>query len=146
MKNVQRDYRERNLRGYKELHKNCVVDKRKVENMTVTDCMVMYLDVMKHFQYKTTISRCKTIIKIFRENNVTNKWKETNNDEVLKVCKNVFVGYCEGSVKQMANIVLSSVRLAEDVSRMPQYKDNKENEEVEEVQRGESVQCVKKEE
>ena len=58
------DYRKGNYIAYKEIHLNCVVDTEKMMELTITECMETYIDVVRHLQLKTTASRCKAIIKL----------------------------------------------------------------------------------
>lgn len=111
------DYRKRNYIAYKEIHLNCVVDTEKMMELTITECMETYIDVVRHLQLKTTASRCKVIIKLFKNNMIMNKWKETSDYDVRRICNEVFInaGYCEATIRQMENIVLSSIRLVRDV-------------------------------
>lgn len=34
-----KDYEKRNYRAYKEIHKNCDVNKEKMKEMTITECV-----------------------------------------------------------------------------------------------------------
>lgn len=111
------DYGKRNYRAYKEIHNNCVIDKERIKQMTITECMEMYIDVVRHLQLKTTTERCKAVIKLFRKNMVVDKWNETTDYDVKGICEEVFTngGYCDATIKQMVAIVFSSIRFARDI-------------------------------
>lgn len=125
------DYRKRNYRAYKEIHKNCDVNKEKMKEMTITECVEIYMDVVNHLQLKTTTARCKAIIKMFRNNMVTNKWNETSDYDVKRMCREVFTngGYCDATIKQMVCIVFSSIRLVKEIinDAHENSKDNNKN-------------------